>query len=256
MTLVVERDGHVVTARLAAPDRLNALSSAIYEDLVLLLDEIDVNLDIRCLVLTGTGRAFCAGADLKQRGGLDAAGRWRYVDRLNKAFDRLDRTPIPVIAAVNGLALGGGVELMTASDIRYAVATATFGLPEVRLGIIPGGSIVRLARLGLNQAVGRLAFTGAPIDAATAERLGLVDRVCLTTDDLMANTHELARQIAGNAPLALRAAKKLLRGSMAAYTATSFQLAMELRAPLENTEDSVEGLRAFAERGAPSFKGR
>ncbi len=256
MTLVVERDGNVITARLAAPDRLNALSSMMYEKLVQLLDEIDSDLDIRCLVLTGTGRAFCAGADLKERGALNAAGRWRYVDRLNKAFDRLDRTPIPVIASVNGLALGGGIELMTASDVRYAVSTATFGLPEVRLGIIPGGSIIRLARLGLNQAVSRLAFTGTPVDAPTAERLGLVDRVFETPDELRNATMELAHQIAANAPLAVRAAKKLLYGSMAAYTATSFQLAMDLRAPLENTEDSVEGLRAFKERRVPAFKGR
>lgn len=256
MSLVVDRHGGVVTARLNAPERLNALSSEIYEQLTELLDEIEENLEIRCLVLTGTGRAFCAGADLKERGALDEAGRWRYVRRLNKAIDRLDHTPVPVIASINGLALGGGVELMTASDMRLCVSTAKFGLPEVRLGIIPGGSLVRLTRLGLQQAVARLSFVGLPIEAGEALSMGLVDEIYESQQDLEAATASLASSIAQNAPLALRAAKKLLRGSMEAFTAAGMQLAMEIRAPLEDTEDSREGLQAFSQRRTAQFKGR
>lgn len=256
MSLLIERHPRFVVATINAPARLNALSSDVYERLGELLSQIADNLDIRCLVITGAGRAFCAGADLKERGSLDAKGRWRYVHRLNQVFDQLDRAPVPVIAAVNGLAFGGGIELITASDTRLCVQSATFALPEVRLGIIPGGSIVRLTRMGLQSAAVRLAFSGEPITADEALRLGLVDEVCRDHDLLRSATLELAERISNNAPLALRAAKKLMRGSLAAFTTTGMQLAMEIRAPLETTEDSIEGLAAFAEKRRPNFVGR
>ena len=163
---------------------------------------------------------------------------------------------MPVIAAVNGLAFGGGVELVTASDRRLCVQSATFALPEVRLGIIPGGSIVRLTRMGLTAAAVRLAFPGEPLTADEALRSGLVDEV-YRGHELASVCHvELAELISNNAPLALRAAKKLLRASMAAFTTTGMQLAMEIRSQLETTEDSIEGLAAFAAKRRPNFVGR
>src|SRR5215207_8347244 len=120
MSLVVERHPGFVVATINAPNRLNAISSTIYEALNELLAKIEQDLEVRCLVLTGTGRAFCAGADLKERGSLDAAGRWRYVRRLNEVIDRLDNAPVPVIASINGLAFGGGIELITARICAFA----------------------------------------------------------------------------------------------------------------------------------------
>jgi len=125
-------------ATIDAPERLNALSSVIYEALHELLAATEQDLEVRCLVLTGTGRAFCVGADLKERESLNAGGRWRYVRRLNEIIDRLDNSPVPVIASINGLAFSGGIELITASDMRFCVQSAKFALPEVKLGIIPG----------------------------------------------------------------------------------------------------------------------
>jgi len=256
MSLVVERHPGFVVATINAPERLNAISSIIYEALNDLIAKIEQDLEFRCLVLTGAGRAFCAGADLKERGSLDAAGRWRYVRRLNEVIDRLDNTPVPVIASINGLAFGGGVELITASDMRLCLHSALFALPEVKLGIIPGGSIVRLNRMGLERVAVKLAFSGEPMTADEALRLGLVDYVCADEKELRSRTIEAAHRISRNAPLALRAAKKLLRGSMTGFTAPATQLAMEVRAPLEATEDSKEGLAAFATKRPPNFVGR
>jgi enoyl-CoA hydratase/carnithine racemase len=168
----------------------------------------------------------------------------------------LGRAPVPVIASINGLAFGGGIELITASDMRLCLASAMFALPEVKLGIIPGGSIVRLNRMGLERVAVKLAFSGDPITAQEALWLGLVDQVCSNEEDLRSRTLETADRVSRNAPLALRAAKKLLRGSMTAFTAAAMQLAMEVRGPLETTEDSKEGLAAFAAKRPPNFVGR
>ena len=256
MHLETERRGHVLWARLNRPERMNALSTTILDGLEAVADEAERDLAVRCVVLAGSGRAFCAGADLKERGGMAADERWRYVRRVNAVVARLDQVPVPVIAAIDGYALGGGVELVAISDLRLASRAAVFGLPEARRGIIAGGSIVRLVRDVSPALAARLAYTCDPIDADEALRLGLVDAVYPDTDRLEQEAQALALRIARNAPLALRASKRLLRGSQAGFSAAAMTLALEIRAPLEDTADSVEALRAFAEKREPVFEGR
>ncbi|MGE0716825.1 MAG: enoyl-CoA hydratase/isomerase family protein, partial [Alphaproteobacteria bacterium] len=177
MHLVQERRGHVLWVRLNRPERMNALSTTVLDGLEEAIDAIDRDVGIRCLVIAGTGRAFCAGADLKERGAMDAGDRWRYVRRVNAVVARLDEIPVPVIAAIDGYALGGGVELVAIADFRLASRKAVFGLPEARRGIIAGGSIVRLVRDVSPALAARLAYTCDQIDAEEAHRLGLVDSV-------------------------------------------------------------------------------
>jgi enoyl-CoA hydratase/carnithine racemase len=255
MTLAVQRSGHVLKAVLNRPERRNALSSDLCEALGALAAQVERDFTVRCVILTGAGSAFCAGADLKERGGMGAEDRWRYVLRLNEIVAQLDAIPVPVIAAVNGPAMGGGVEIASIADFRFATGDAIFALPEVRWGIIPGGSIVRLVRDVSPALASRLCFTGDPIGAQEAMRYGFVDVVYPSAVALENGASTLAERIAENAPLALRASKKLLRGAKADYSAKAMSLAMELRGPLEDTEDSREGLRAFAEKRAANFKG-
>ena len=256
MHLITERRGHVMWARLNRPERLNALSTTILDGLSETADEVRRNVDIRCLVITGSGRSFCAGADLKERGAMGVDDRWRYVRKVNEVVARLDEIPVPVIAAINGYAMGGGVEVVAISDFRLATKTAVFGLPEVRRGIIAGGSIVRLVRDVSPALAARLCYTGDDLGADEALRLGLLDGVYEDTAQLEQEAQALAERIARNAPLALRASKRLMRGAQSGFSASEMMLALEIRAPLEDTADSREGLLAFAEKRDPVFQGK
>ena len=256
MHLVTERRAHIMWARLNRPERLNALSTTILDGLTEVADEVRSNVDIRCLVITGSGRSFCAGADLKERGAMGVDDRWRYVRKVNEVVARLDEIPVPVIAAINGYAMGGGVEVVAISDFRLATKAAVFALPEVRRGIIAGGSIVRLVRDVSPALAARLCYTGDDLSADEALRLGLVDGVYEDTARLEQEAQALAERIARNAPLALRASKRLMRGAQSGFSASAMMLALEIRAPLEDTADSREGLRAFAEKRDPVFQGR
>lgn len=256
MHLITERRGHVLWARLNRPERLNALSTTILDGLTEVADEARSNVDIRCLVITGSGRSFCSGADLKERGAMGVDDRWRYVRKVNEVVAKLDEIPVPVIAAINGYAMGGGVEVVAIADFRLATKAAIFGLPEVRRGIIAGGSIVRLVRDVSPSLAARLSYTGDDLSADEAQRLGLLDGVYEDTEHLEKEAQALAERIARNAPLALRASKRLLRGSQSGFSASAMMLALEIRAPLEDTADSREGLLAFAEKRPPVFTGK
>lgn len=256
MHLITERRGHVLWARLNRPERLNALSTTILDGLSEMADEVRSNVDVRCLVITGSGRSFCAGADLKERGAMGVDDRWRYVRKVNEVVAKLDEIPVPVIAAINGYAMGGGVEVVAISDFRLANKAAIFGLPEVRRGIIAGGSIVRLVRDVSPALAARLCYTGDDLGADEALRLGLLDGVYENTERLEEEAQALAERIARNAPLALRASKRLMRGAQAGFSASAMMLALEIRAPLEDTADSREGLLAFAEKREPVFQGK
>lgn len=254
--LKVSRSGPVVTARLNRPERSNALSSEILSALEALADRVNDDVSIRAVILTGEGGSFSAGADLKERKSLGVKARWRYVEDLHRAIERVEGIAVPVIAAVNGFALGGGTELMLACDLRIAVKDAVVGLTETGLGIIPSGCIVRLVTKHHSGLAARLAFTAARYSAAEAQGWGLIDEVVEERRALERRTRALAREIAGNAPLALRAAKRLMRSLSEPAIAGGMRLAEAIRAPLDATEDCMEGLRAFAEKRRPVFKGR
>ena len=249
------RDDNIIVATMRRPEAMNALSTPLCEALDALAEDCDADRGPCCLILTAEGRSFCAGADLKERARLDKDARWRYVENLNRTIRRLEEIPIPVIAAINGYALGGGLEVALACDLRLAAASALFGLPEARWGIMAGGSLVRTLRDLRPGVAAMMAYTAERFSADQAEQWGLIDEV-LPDDRLIARATELARQIATNAPLALRAAKRLQRGLQQRFTEEGMTLAEKFRRPLDDTEDCWEGLRAFAERREPDFKGR
>ena len=254
--LRLERDGPVAIVTLDRPEVLNAI------DLNLALGLRDVMLDleaapeVRVIVLTGAGRAFSAGADLKYRRSVDVQARNDHVRTINRALLQMETMGKPILAAVNGLALGGGTELAAACDLRYAAHEASFGLPEITLGVFPGaGGPVRLPRLIGRGKAKELIFTGQRIDGREAERIGLVERA-FPLADLLPETMKVAHLIAANGPLGLRGAKQLINQGMEMHITGALALSDALRFPLDASEDYNEGLAAFAEKRKPVFKGR
>ena len=254
--LKVEKTGHILRVTLNRPERRNALSTPICEGLLALPGQVEADLDIRCVVITGAGEGFCSGADLKERRELDEAGRWRYVELVDRALLEIEAIPVPVIAAVNGHALGGGTELALGCDFRLAVADANFGLTETGIGIIPTGSIVRLLRDGYDSLNAMLTYTAGHFGADRMAEVGFLNEVVADRAALEPRTDELASQIVRNAPLALRAAKRVKRELSAERTAAAMRRAEAIRRTLDGTDDCLEGLAAFAEKRDPVFTGR
>jgi enoyl-CoA hydratase/carnithine racemase len=219
------------------------------EELAAALAQLDADGEVRVAVLTGAGTAFCAGVDL-----AEGAPDGRHADALLAApvAAPLERFSKPLVAAINGPAVGGGLELALAADVRIASTSARFGLPEVKLGSLPGsGGTQRLARLTSPALAARMLLTGEPIDAETALRFGLVSDV---TDDLPALTDKIASAIAANAPLSLRSAKLALRAAVDP-PAAALMLERGLWGVLSGTDDRAEGRAAFRERRPPKFTG-
>jgi enoyl-CoA hydratase/carnithine racemase len=251
VTLLVERDRGVALVTLNRPDQRNAISTAMRADLARTFDELDADPDVRVAVLTGAGVAFCAGVDLKEGAAAAVVGAALTTPPVVRPFELFAK---PLIAAVNGAAVGGGLEIALAADIRIASENATFALTEVRIGSLAGsGGTQRLARAIAPSLAATMVFSGEPIDAETAFKAGLVSQL-VPADELVAAARGLAERIAANAPLSLRAAKVALR---AATEPSQENLALErsLWAQLSTTADREEGRAAFRERRPPRFKG-
>jgi len=258
-TIVVSRDdNHVLLITLNRPEVSNALNTRMGLDLVELFEALAVDLEeARVVIITGRGdKAFCAGGDLKERNGMtDEAWRSQHL-----IFERMVRAlmgcPIPVVAAVNGAAYGGGCEIAAASDFVYAARNARFALTEVSLGIMPGaGGTQNLARAVGERRAKELILSGLAFTALEAEAWGLVNRV-VEPADLLETTLGVARRIAANGPLAVRQAKQAIhRGlQMSVWDGLAFEIEAYNR--LVGTEDRREGVLAFNERRAPMFRGR
>ena len=249
--VLVAVEGTIATVTLNRPEKLNALDPAMLARLDAILAELDRDQGVRVVLLTGAGeRSFCVGADVNAWAALQPLDMWRACVREgHRVFDRLAALRQPTVAAVNGYAFGGGLELALAADLRLAAAEAEFAMPEVTIGTLPGWAGTRRlpAAIGVPRAK-QLIFTGARLDAATAERWGLVNEV-VPRGALSARARELAEAIAGNAPVAVQLAKAAIddRG------ATLEQVAGALAA---TTEDGREGVAAFREKRAPRFAGR
>jgi len=255
-TLLIEERQQVAYVTLNRPRALNALSAGLRLDLKRFFAEAQGNRGIRLIVLTGAGRAFCAGADIKEWTEPTSIVEDRQ-ERLRLNFwEAMSRCEQPIIAAINGYALGGGCELAMCCDMRIASDQAQLGLTEVTLGIIPGGGgTQRLPRLiGRGKAL-ELILTGRRIDAQEALRLGLVEQVAPHAQ-LMDVVEDLADTIISRAPLAVKYAKEaIIRGSELSLEA-GLKVEAELYTLLRATEDRMEGARAFKEKRPPLFQGR
>jgi enoyl-CoA hydratase/carnithine racemase len=252
MILERERSGGVELLRLNRPEVRNAFDSDLSEAVFAAFEELDADPGVQAVVITGAGElSFSAGADLKAL----ASGRF---DRNRRSVVHVCERGLakPLIAAVNGTCLAGGLELALACDMIVAVEGAIFGLPEVKRGLVAGaGGVTRLCqRIGLAPAL-EMILSGDPIDAQRALALGLINRV-VPRAELLPAALGLAERIAQNAPVALRLAKRLAYDVIGASQREAFELNSKVLVAIRETEDSLEGARAFAEKRKPVWKGR
>lgn len=248
------QDNEIATILLNRPDKANALSVQMLNEIQDILENVKYNPAIRCVIITGAGeKAFCAGADLKERATMNQEEVRKTVALIRKTINDIEELPKPVIAAINGVAFGGGTELALACDFRIAASHAVLGLTETSLGIIPGaGGTQRLARLIGKGKAKELIYTARRVEAAEAETIGLVEYV---EEDCLGKAMELAQMIAKNGPIAVSQAKLAIdKGyEMDLQSGLAFeQAAYERTIP---TKDRLEGLQAFKEKRAPNYIG-
>ena len=250
--ILLEEHGFVGLLTINRPNALNALNSEVIAELDAKLDSL-VNSDIRCLVITGAGeKAFVAGADIAEMMDMNPEQAAAFSGSGNAVMAKIEQLPIPVIAAVNGFALGGGCELSLACDIRLASERAVFGLPEVGLGILPGyGGVQRLVRtIGAGQAK-ELAMTARRIKAEEAYALGLVNHV-YPADELLDAALQLGKTIAENAPIGVKAVKEVANASVGKSIAETVGLEQEAFGKCFATQDQKQAMKAFVEKSKPA----
>jgi enoyl-CoA hydratase len=256
-TVLMTRDGGIVTMTLHRPEKLNALSAELVGELLKILHELEKDPDVRVAILTGAGdKAFAAGADIVAMSEMTVANAKTFSNLGHRVGALMESAHFPVIAAVNGFALGGGCELALACDFIYASERAKFGQPEVNLGVIPGfGGTQRLARrVGIAHAR-ELVMTGDVIDAETALRIGLVNAV-VPHDGLMAKVQEVAAKIASKGPLAVAQCKRVLERGLDVPLPIANELEAQAFSALFGSSDQREGMKAFLEKRKANFEGR
>jgi enoyl-CoA hydratase len=257
MHIRFERRAQVVHVHLNRPDKLNALSREMLDELREVFEWLELQTDVRAVILAGAGeKAFSAGTDISELASLDEAGAREASARGQDVCERIERCPVPVIAAVGGIAAGGGCELALACHLRVAAENARFSLPETKLGMIPAyGGTQRLARIIGSGRATELMLTGMSLNAREALCLGLVNRVAEPAR-LLEEAESLAREIAELAPLAIRACLEAVTRGLSLPLAEGLKLEAELFSSLFATEDVREGTRAFLEKRAPVFHGK
>ena len=255
-TLLLERAGRVAIVTINRPDKRNALNIKTREEGAAVLEELSTDDSVGVVVFTGAGdKAFVAGADIAEFSGRTAITQ-REVMTGRSLFTAIDTFPKPVIAMINGFCLGGGCELALACDIRIASESASFGQPEINLGIIPGGGgTQRLTRLVGEGKAMELILTGEIIDAKSAFAIGLVNQV-VPADQLRAKTMEIANRIADKSPIALRLAKEAVKLASRSNLDEGLRREVDLFALCFSSEDKDEGVSAFLEKRKPVFKGK
>ncbi len=256
-TLLVEkRDEHLLVVTLNRPEVLNALNTQMGKDKLDLWTRLTAEPgSTRCVVLTGAGeRGFCAGGDLKERDGMTEDAWSAQHEIFERAYLALLELPLPVIAAVNGAAFGGGCEMALSCDFSSAARGARFALSETRLGLIPGvGGTQTLPRAAGERRAKELIMTGQAFDAQQGYEWGVVNRVC---DNVLEEALGTAKIISENGPLAVRQAKKAVHYGLQMDLATGIRFGIEAYNQLVGTEDRMEGVRAFNEKRKPRFAGK
>ena len=255
--LLTEVSEAIALVRVNRPEKLNAYDRQTLLELEHCIAALETDAAVRAVILTGAGeKAFVAGADIACRAKLGAAGGREWARLGQRVFDGVERLSKPVIAAVNGYALGGGLELALACHLRIASETARFGLPEVKIGLIPGnGGTQRLPRLvGKGRAL-EMMLTGEPIPAGEAWRIGLVNHV-VPAAELLAAARALAGKIVANAPVAIALCLEAVREGLEMPLPAALEWEASLSGLVMGTEDAHEGVRAFLEKRSPVFRGR
>ncbi len=253
----VERDEELAIVVIDRQDKLNALNSDVFSQLGRAFDDLARDADLRGVIITGAGeKSFVAGADIGVLSQMDSLGAVRISREGQQIFLMIERFSVPVMAAIGGFALGGGLELALACHLRIASDNAKLGLPEVGLGIIPGyGGTIRLARVvGLGRAV-ELTLTGGMIDAEEALGLGLVTAV-VSRESLLEQAKKRMRRVTRNGPIAVRMALESVYHALDTSMADALNFESTLFGVLASTEDMKEGMGAFSEKRKPEFQGR
>jgi len=257
MSIDFSLDDGVATVTINRPERRNALDAEHYEALSDAWIRVRDDPAVRVAIITGAGdKAFCAGADIKSWIGRDFELSELWLTQKGQLLNRGLEVWKPIIAAVNGVCVGGGVTLLLATDIRIAVEGATFGLPEVKRGVIPANGGTQRVMKQLPHCIAmEMLLTGDAVDAATAARWGLVNKV-VPAGELMSVAMDYARRIGANAPLAIQAAKELALRSRDMDLATGLRMEQMVNRILQRSEDTAEAKAAFADKRKPAFKGR
>ena len=261
----IETDGHIGWLWLNRPEKMNAFSADLWEDLPRAVEELGTRPEVRVIVVAGRGRAFTVGIDLNMLGDLAPKGEspvaakqafFRRLKELQQTFTSLERSPVPVIAAVQGWCIGAGMDLITACDIRLAAADAVFSVRETRMAMVADmGTLERLPKVVSAGHVAELVYTGKDIDAARAEQMGLVNQVYSDQESLMAGAREWAEQIAANSPLAVQGAKAVLSAEEGRSVTEALDYVALWNAAFLESEDLYEAMAAFMERRPPRFTG-
>jgi len=252
-TITLEREGQTALLTFNRPEVLNALNTTVATEALDAVKTVGSDPDVSVLILTGAGRAFVAGADIAEMAAKNAEQARIYSELGHRFMNTLQDMPQPVIAAINGFCLGGGLEVALACDIRIAAEAAQFGLPETILGIIPGwGATQRAARLVGTSRTKEMIFTGARIKSAEALAMGLVNRV-VPNEQLMETVREMAALMCRQGQTALRQAKQVINRGIGLSLADALRLEIDTFVDLFDTPDRCEGMRAFIEKRKPNF---
>ncbi|AVJ30413.1 enoyl-CoA hydratase/isomerase family protein [Achromobacter spanius] len=252
-TLRVELQNHVATVWLAHPP-VNAVNTQLLQDLTLAMDRFGEDPDVRCVILTGEGRVFCAGADLKNRGQMldQPGGLPQHSRRTRELFHAIRECPKPVIAALNGPALGAGLGIAASCDILIAAESACLALPEVDVGLL--GGVKHAQRLFGHSRLRRMMLTGMRVTAAELYRLGVVE-ACVPGDKLMEEARGIADQIAGKSPASVRLMIQTANAIEDMSLRDGYRYEQDMTAQVAKTNDAQEARRAFLEKRAPVFTG-
>lgn len=254
-TISVLVESPLATITINRPDALNALNSATVRELVDAFETLETDDSVRCVVLTGGDRAFCAGADVKEMASLSSSDISGH-DHLRSVWERAARFQKPLIAALSGYALGGGLELAMCCDVVIASEGTKLGQPEINIGVIPGGGgTQRLARAVGKYRAMEMVLTGGMISAEEAAKLGLINHV-VPPGKCLEEARKLASEIASKAPIAVRSAKRAISAADEVPLSQGLDLERKLFYELFDTQDKKEGMNAFLEKRKPSFVGK
>ena len=252
-TIILEIDGPLAMVTFNRPDKLNALSAELMQEFSQALEDIQINPAIRVLILTGQGRAFMAGADVRQFLEFDSRRAYEFIRTGQAILEKLEALPIPVIAAVNGFALGGGCEVALACDFIYASENARFGQPEVNLGLMPGlGGSQRLARLVGKGLAKELCLTGRAVDASEAKAMGLAVQV-FPPEALLPQCRQIALDLAAKSRFALSQIKRVINLGYDLDLPSALELEAQAFGLCFASTDPHEGVNAFLEKRPPIF---